>query len=500
MLRAAYLLPDTPLHVEHEAQKDPIGKIVSADVNDKDELVVVGEISRLTLRGAEMINRLRKGDIKGLSLGTTHDVFVGKGMTPLVLDKRITEVSVVKEPGLEGTYVEEIGPDSEGFSLSRQLVDERVRRHNLEKKLHIERTRLNKQAPQGKSAMASSSKEESAASAAAAAAAAPSSSTESSSGELPDRIDIKSVMEANALRQKRRADQSTEELQETELDEKVKKEIQRQHADLIAANAELTEKLELFKKLKMDPKDALDFVQSEVQKKSDEVASLLDASKDFVAEVYQGAGIRQDKRFMDTLDACRQDPIAAEPLAQFVAAASASHGNTIKRMEGQYESLKEKHAAEQKRADEAEKRLKEQEKVLGYRGFVTGSASGAAASSGSGKKKDGAVKSDPTLGLFGSHKSSTEEYWSQAPPNMGAVMSASSGFADSIAPPRAGMGIFRTRREDQQPLVALLREGAKKQSSGGMPVFDFKRFLGRDVGQFSDQDAQLVPVTYETQV
>ena len=164
-------------------------------------------------------------------------------------------------------------------------------------------------------------------------------------------------------------------------------------------------------------------------------------------------------------------------------------------------TLKEKMETETKRANQAEERLKEQQKLMGYHGYVSGSASGAAAASNPAKKKDAGGKTDPTLGLFGSRRPSDinpEEYWSQSLPNMGAVRSSSATFVDTIAPPKTGMGIFRTSREDQQPLVALLREGAKAQPSGGMPVFDFKRFLGRDVGQFSDPDAQLVPFTSMT--
>ena len=82
MLRAAYRLPNTPLHVEHEAKEDPIGKIISADVNENDELVVVGEITRSSLRGAAMINSMRRGDIKGCLSEQHTKCLLERGWSP----------------------------------------------------------------------------------------------------------------------------------------------------------------------------------------------------------------------------------------------------------------------------------------------------------------------------------------------------------------------------------------------------------------------------------
>ncbi len=484
MILAAHRLPGTPLHVEHEANRDAIGKVLSADVTDDDQLEIVAEISRKTVEGAKMINRIRSGEIDGLSLGTEHEIFVGRGMTPLVLDKRVTEVSVVKDPALKGTRITEVGPDSEGFLLARKLVEARIEGLKLEKALHIERS-LAKGQPLDTGSKDTTMTEKDATTAAAA-----SSSAQAEVPPPPEAVDVKALTEGNQLRQKRQAEQATEDLHEKEVSEKVKIQMAAQHDELLKANAELSAKLDLFKKIKMKPEEAASFLEAEIAKKEKEVGELLATSKDFVSAVYKDAGVKQDDRFLQTLEACKENLITAEPLAKFIAAANTASNNTVTRMEDQYQSLKEKMEVETKRADEYQQRFAEQQKYTGYQSWVSG---GAVPPS---KEKEAAAqpnlptgsKTDPVLDLFAARKDagSDDGVWSQRAPAVGSVMSVAKQFAPQIGAPWTGRGIFRSEREDQQPLIALLREGAKAAAAGGIASVDYKAFVGRDIAGHTD--------------
>lgn len=127
------LLKDIPILLEHDGQKE-IGKIVEAHIDDNQRLVIDFDINRNSIEGSFAIERIRKGDLTGLSMGITH--LVSEGPTWIeVVDKNVREVSVTDSPDLPNTEILHIEKDTVKHEETVKLVKEALESQKLFKKI-----------------------------------------------------------------------------------------------------------------------------------------------------------------------------------------------------------------------------------------------------------------------------------------------------------------------------------------------------------------------------
>lgn len=133
---------DQPMLYNHNdgtLVKSPIGKWTKGWVEDngKGRLVLQGKIDGSTLYGARAIDEIRKGTMKGVSLGIDH---LYSPKEKRILYKRIKECSVTKNPALEAPIIY-VQPKSSKREIKEKAFDAigalRKNRLLLEKQLRM---------------------------------------------------------------------------------------------------------------------------------------------------------------------------------------------------------------------------------------------------------------------------------------------------------------------------------------------------------------------------
>lgn len=122
----------TPLQDEHN-DKIVIGKITNAWINDKEQMEIEGEIYRDVVAGNRVINKIRRGEASGLSLGMNHKLDT---QTLNVFDKKIKEISVVDTPDYEGAKIDFVENDSPDFVMAQKYLELSGNVRNLEEKIY----------------------------------------------------------------------------------------------------------------------------------------------------------------------------------------------------------------------------------------------------------------------------------------------------------------------------------------------------------------------------
>ena len=105
-------LTDLPLYVEHNTNAPPAGIVFGSWVNCEGALRVSG-----CVHNSEVAEKVRNGDLLGLSLGTATTFFKGRAKPFL---KEQEELSLVKTPAREHCYIDVI--DNKSVSDYRQKL------------------------------------------------------------------------------------------------------------------------------------------------------------------------------------------------------------------------------------------------------------------------------------------------------------------------------------------------------------------------------------------
>lgn len=106
---------------------DPLGKVVGSYKDPKDgSMVTVLEIDKNTKTGRETIEKINRGEIKGLSMGITHKLDT---QSLNVVGRKINEISVTERPDLD-TKIISIQDDSEKERELRNKVVEKFKSIN----------------------------------------------------------------------------------------------------------------------------------------------------------------------------------------------------------------------------------------------------------------------------------------------------------------------------------------------------------------------------------
>lgn len=113
-------LPGTPVLYEHDG-KSRVGELTGGYVDEGGRLAVEGYIDRSTWQGVKTVHELRDGKLKGLSLGMEHLIDVNPNSMKIV-DKKINEVSVTQNPDLPETFIKSVQPDSEHWTLAKNVL------------------------------------------------------------------------------------------------------------------------------------------------------------------------------------------------------------------------------------------------------------------------------------------------------------------------------------------------------------------------------------------
>ncbi len=120
MLEKIQSLPGTPVLSEHDNQKQ-IGKIIGARIDERNRLIVKGEINRDTFAGITAIRDLRNRKVSGLSLGIKHSMSSDPKSTRIIA-KKIQEISLTENPDLPDTEIQHVSNDSEHWNVSKSYV------------------------------------------------------------------------------------------------------------------------------------------------------------------------------------------------------------------------------------------------------------------------------------------------------------------------------------------------------------------------------------------
>jgi hypothetical protein len=133
-------LSGIPVLDEHNPNK-VVGEVVKAFKNKgTNELMVELQIYRNTANGVNAVERLRNGNLKGLSLGINHLIKKGPDFMK-VMGRQITEVSVTESPDLD-TFITFVEEDTQSRKHASQIIDIRIENDKLKKELYKSDTHL----------------------------------------------------------------------------------------------------------------------------------------------------------------------------------------------------------------------------------------------------------------------------------------------------------------------------------------------------------------------
>lgn len=136
-----------PVFDEHEGLEDLLngegpdptkqrGRVVRGWLDERNRLILEIDVPRVDVESVRLLNNVKKGKLKGASLGTEYlqDKRTGK-----ILGKRIREVSLVEEGDLPGTTVVAVEPDSDEYTHMLEYLKADLQRTKLDQDLYKKR-------------------------------------------------------------------------------------------------------------------------------------------------------------------------------------------------------------------------------------------------------------------------------------------------------------------------------------------------------------------------
>lgn len=128
-------LKNGPLWHEHKGKKT-FGETLTSRKNDKGEIETLGYVDTKSIKGCSVIELMRSGNLKGLSLGTTYKI-KDHGDKLEIIQKKTHETSVVEDPAFEDCKFIYVQPLSQEKKQIKEFLHNISEITKLQKQLHI---------------------------------------------------------------------------------------------------------------------------------------------------------------------------------------------------------------------------------------------------------------------------------------------------------------------------------------------------------------------------